>query len=53
MAGFVAEDLHAPRLVAPFDLEHLRALEALEPRMGEVEGNRHPGNAIGREPFCR
>ena len=37
----------------PLDLEHLLALEAGQPRVREVERNRDPGHAIGREPFVR
>ena len=53
VARFVPQDLHAPFGRAPFDLEHLRLFEFLEPRVGEVEGNRDAGHAVGREPFVR
>ena len=38
---------------APFDLEHLRALEPFEPRMREVEGDGDARHAVGREPLRR
>ena len=40
VARLVAQDLQAPLGRAPFDLEHLRALELLEPGMREVERDR-------------
>ena len=49
--GFVAEDLQAPLRRAALDLEHLGPLELLQPRVGQVEGNRHARHAVGREPF--
>ena len=53
MSGLVPQDLQAPRVRAPLDLEHLGAFELLEPRMREVEGNRHTRYPVGREPLRR
>ena len=51
MAGFVAENAHAPLVVPAFDLEHLALLEPLEPRMRKIEGHSHRGVAVGRKPL--
>ena len=51
VSRLVPQDLQAPRVGAPLDLEHLRAFELLEPRMREVERDRHTRHAVGREPF--
>ena len=53
VTGLVAQDLQAPCLGAPFDLEHLRALELLEARVREVERDRDAGDAVRRKPFGR
>ena len=53
VAGFVAQDAHAPLVLAALDGQHLRLLEALEPRMREIEGHRHRRLAVGREPLVR
>ena len=39
VAGLVPEDLHAPLRRAPFDLEHLGALELFQPRVRQIEGD--------------
>ena len=53
VAGFVAQDAHAPLRRAPFDLQHVGALEPLQAGMRKVEGDRHAGDAVGREPLVR
>ena len=37
--------------VAALDLEHLRELQLLQPRVREVERDRDAGDAVGREPL--
>ena len=51
VARFVAEQPQAIGPVATLDLEDLRALEALEPGVREIEGDRDAWDAVGREPF--
>ena len=51
MAGFVAQDAHAPLVLAALHLEHLRLLELLEPRMRQVERDRNRRRAVRREPL--
>ncbi len=53
VAGLVAENLHAPLVLAAFDFEHLRFLELLEARMREVEGDGDAADAVRREPLVR
>ncbi len=47
----VAQDLHAPLVLAALDFEHLALFELLEPRMREIERNGDAADAVGREPF--
>ena len=51
MARLVPQDAHAPLLVAPFDLEHLRLLELFEPRVREVERDGDGRGAVRRKPL--
>ena len=51
VAGLVAQDAHAPLVIAALDFEHLRLLEPLEPRMRQVERHRHRRRAVRREPL--
>ena len=51
MPSFVPEDSQAPILRATLDLQHLRLLEPGEPRVGEVERDRDPGEAVRAEPL--
>src|SRR5262249_20581430 len=53
VAGFVPQDAHAPFVFAAFDLEHLRFLEPLEPRVRKVERHRDWRSAGRREPLVR
>jgi hypothetical protein len=53
VSGLVAQNPHAPLVLAALDLEHLRFLEALEPVMRQVEGDRDGGGAVGGEPLVR
>ena len=47
----MAQKPEALGVCTAFDLEDLGALESLESRMGEVEGNRDSGNRVRRKPF--
>ena len=40
-------------VVAPFDLEHLGLLQALEPRMRQIERHSHGDGSVRREPLAR
>jgi hypothetical protein len=47
----VAQDAHAPLVLAAFHLEHLRLLELFEPRVRQIERDRDGGGAVGGEPL--
>jgi len=53
VTGLVSQQPYALGLGSPLDLEDLGSFEALQSRVGEVEGNRDARNAIRREPFLR
>ena len=53
MPGLVAQNAHAPVVLAALDFQHLRLLEPLEPRVRHVERHRHGRGAVGGEPFVR
>src|SRR5689334_10036981 len=47
------QDAHAPFVLAPFNLQHLRLFELGQPRVCQVERNRDRRRAIRREPLVR
>ena len=51
MAGLVAQNAQAFCVGATFHFQHLFAFEFHQARVGQVKGNRNPGNAIRREPL--
>src|SRR5262249_52211449 len=51
--GFVAQDAHALRPGAAFDVEDLLLLELHQPRMREIEGERDAQRIVRAEPFAR
>ena len=51
VTGLVAQDPEAPLPGPALYLEHLALLQPGEPRMGEIERNRHPGHAVRAEPL--
>src|SRR5579883_1629460 len=53
MACLVAQDAHEPPCVTAFRFSHDAALEALQPRMSQVERNGDAGDPIRREPLFR
>ena len=53
VAGLVAQDAHAPFVLAAFHRQHLRFLEPFQARVRQIKGHRHRGLAIRREPLIR
>src|SRR6185503_20846887 len=49
--ALVPQEPHAPFRRAALDLQHVGELETREPRVGEIEWNGHPGNAVGAVPL--
>src|SRR5688500_12273334 len=53
VARLMAQDAHAPFMLAAFDLEHLRFLQPLEPGMRQVEGDGDSRGTVRGEPLLR
>lgn len=51
MAGLMAQDARQPARIAALHLVHQPALEARQARVGQIEGDGHPGHAVGAEPL--
>jgi hypothetical protein len=53
VSGLVPQDSHTFAFAAAFHLDHLCALQLDQPRVGQIERNGEPPDAIGRKPFFR
>src|SRR5262249_2583247 len=53
VSRFVAQDLHAPLVVAALHFEHLALFELFEPRVRQIERNGDAPNAVRGKPFVR